>query len=1614
LTPTATRPQLLPLGSLLPKDFERLCFRLARLDASVVSCRLYGIHGQAQQGIDLYAREHNGTYKVVQCKRSSDDFTASEITNAVDTFLAGDWSERAAAFVLAVTANLEPTQLADRIETERTKLAEHGIAFDVWGETEISAVMKDHPRLVDDFFGREAVKVFLGHEAADALGERLDAAEVAQFRVELRALYREVFGRLERGVHGDERNVALPDRFVLPDVLVGADTTIATLALDPPQQRTNETALRFGIARSVPDVTAALRGPMLIPAEAGPLQSRYAARVQVTDWLNSGTWHVVVGAPGSGKSALLRTLVLDVFADEPQLIGDLDRWHELLPVWLPFAFWTHAVRMRPDAASVLDGVREWLTAYDHGHLTPMIEKALRDERLLLVVDGLDEWASPDLARLCVDRLEVFAGAKHVNLVASSRPFSTAELPLDRQRWRQAELAPLSQDQRRDFIVRWLAPLIAEPALSAEANSWAREIDSAVHLRELSDLPLFLLLLLRTREQRTEFPEDLYAVLAEAVTRLVGEHRRRKIDVAGAPDIFPSTGDVRKVSAAAAERMHLSSILSISDDELRDLFRRTLSDSIGYPAAAAHAMASALVNSLSPGVGLMIRPAPDETRFFHRSVLEFLAAERLLAKASTEHLLLFQQHLTDRSWSQVLRFLIRGLARPAEVTAIFDVLDAVGTDDPLLKEHQELLATDVVVSAGPADARTRRRLHDRVIKEIETGERLPHQAQLIDKIVHGLARPEMRAGLLTRFEAWLRAVPRETWASVLQAASHWQPDDLLLDVLWCALLSDSDMIQRVASRLLGSRFGDNNDVADRLDQLAATTRLPGRRAAAVEAISIGWPHHDVIDSLIALGRDNADFAVRHSAIAADLRRGNITDVNRSALMELLDHAPTFTAWSDGIMELMFTHYPDDQAIFEHYVQQADPTTTNQIRYGHVPAMSLILTGYTRRPEAKEFFLKFIAADRPDFRTSPSNLTDHLPWKEIGQVYGADGEVAAAVERLVDEYGTDNFHNRDLYFCSQVARTTKLRNRLVAAVESREGFGIGWAIKALLEGWPDSLETNDALGSCLDNVNGPVPDGAIWYLPDIIADPDAALDALVTIAPAADDQNAVVFALSEILKRGGTRTDPRTTAILDRALAHDMTKSWASTEATLYKEFPDHPGVRELALTRINHRNAPLASIAYGFRTDRQIREILAARLKPLNAPLRGRLVEALADAPPVDTGVTLLLSRYDFEPDPTVKLLAAVAYAGRLVATHNITDKIVDDIAEQVHARGIDYAERSAAAFGALVSLGRLDKLTGQTHHSFHGDTTLFFRLICRYWEDVKASLGDDLPYRLGYNNAPEFWQNVLAVAHDYPVTRDDLATLLEEQPTLAVSTGGVVYLSKVEPGSDRLWRATTDLLRRTQAIAYVDIQPAWSALNILEDQFAEDPRTSAWLNAMFTPVAPPEALRDRHAYVVFRSFGMTAALARLQPEHPAIRELLIWSQRVEGQPWAFHEWTELTAATTPDAQRFVDLAVEISHIVRINDMFPEYIHRPLTARLRRDPTLAASVAGLVPELTGAAFGIAVRLLSLSANLGGPLVAHLQSRLSTPADRPSDTFDPLVGRTRNTKLLILDILDTTGT
>ena len=155
--PVITKVQLLPFGKLTWENFERLCYRLAGKAERVEYVARYGRPGQAQQGIDLFARMPNTKYEVWQAKRY-ETITPSELKTIVQTFRTGKWKAKSERLILAVQASLADNKLQDELEAQAAELSAEGITFLPRGGEELSNILRDHPEIVDDFPGRSWVK----------------------------------------------------------------------------------------------------------------------------------------------------------------------------------------------------------------------------------------------------------------------------------------------------------------------------------------------------------------------------------------------------------------------------------------------------------------------------------------------------------------------------------------------------------------------------------------------------------------------------------------------------------------------------------------------------------------------------------------------------------------------------------------------------------------------------------------------------------------------------------------------------------------------------------------------------------------------------------------------------------------------------------------------------------------------------------------------------------------------------------------------------------------------------------------------------------------------------------------------------------------------------------------------------------------------------------------------------------------------------------------------------------------------------------------------------------------------------------------------------------------
>jgi hypothetical protein len=498
----------LPFAELSWPDFEKLCLWLAQKEAAIEDVRPYGVQGDKQEGIDLFARLRSSDptdtelrYCTYQCKKVK-GYDAAKIKAAVQLFLRGQWRARSTEFVLCTHESLAPQKRTDEVELQRGVLAREGIAFTIWDSVTLNKKLKDEPRIVDDFFGRDWVQLFCGADAADALEQKrpLSRERVIELRASLRDFYSRIFRLQDPSLPGMSRqdSAALPlaDRFVVPDIdeeiaLPGVSATAPDHS-EPQRQSANRRPDEGHGRRWESGAIEPLAADTLdLSSQALPLEA--TARRPLEAWLLGNRCSVVLGDPGGGKSSLSRFLTLDLLADEPTFCGLNAAWGHLLPIWIPFGLWTKRLTNSTEASlSISQIIEAWLRSQEEGRLWELVREALDDERLVLLVDGLDEWSDEKAARLALQQLQIFVERRHIPAVVTSRPYGFARLAMPLQGWQVGQLAPFNALQQEQLARTWFTHFLAQDDGSRPAGAeWSEAEREALRVRAASMVALFM-------------------------------------------------------------------------------------------------------------------------------------------------------------------------------------------------------------------------------------------------------------------------------------------------------------------------------------------------------------------------------------------------------------------------------------------------------------------------------------------------------------------------------------------------------------------------------------------------------------------------------------------------------------------------------------------------------------------------------------------------------------------------------------------------------------------------------------------------------------------------------------------------------------------------------------------------------------------------------------------------------------------------------------------------------------------------------------------------------------------------------------------------------------------
>lgn len=398
---------------------------------------------------------------------------------------------------------------------------------------------------------------------------------------------------------------------------------------------------------------------------------------------------VVLGDPGSGKSTLVRYLLLTLTRGDPRRGLGLD------PLWLPIFFPVAAfaaARAQPGGADLspfayLSIYYSGLSQPDYG---PLFARALALGRALVLFDGLDEVR--DDRQAIVHSLEAFVrewDAAGNRFVATSRIVGYSDAPLDPSLFAVVTIQPLADEQIHAFIERWSRAYAAlgEPAtppggdllhdLMREAASSELERRVAERVASLSqavfadpqvtDLarnPLLLTILALIHNQGARLPDrraDLYRLCVEALAETWNRTRSlsgRPVDVLLGDEQIDERFVVNVLGPVALWLHGERAGGLIDQDELERHIAATLAQSDGVPRRRARCLARAFIELMRRDTGLLIERGYRRFAFLHLTFEEYLAARGLLESVVVEHPDdLLQSYAADPRWHEVLRLAI---------------------------------------------------------------------------------------------------------------------------------------------------------------------------------------------------------------------------------------------------------------------------------------------------------------------------------------------------------------------------------------------------------------------------------------------------------------------------------------------------------------------------------------------------------------------------------------------------------------------------------------------------------------------------------------------------------------------------------------------------------------------------------------------------------------------------------------------------------------------------------------------------------------------------------------------------------------------------------------------
>lgn len=1299
--PIVTNSQEIPIEKLSWEDFEKLCLALVQLDFKISDCEIYGIKGQSQHGIDIFAKQTNGKYSAYQCKRYQ-DYEISNLEDAIKYFEQHKFKDLSDKFVICTTCEWNKTQLQDFFEKEKTRFKKKNIILEKWDKIQLSRKLKKHPQIVYDFFGLAWVKAFNGEQALKSLSKckKLDANQIVKYRAELYSFYSTIFNTQDPGIPIQEINNisnSLQERFIIPDVLpyeqVGlSDNFFDNVNLDPSHESLDldEDDLYFFNTYSYryddDDKIVSKRRK----AQIKDKDYKTELRKNIDDALSNQHRTIIVGDPGSGKSTLLRFLVLDILSPKPTFNNISKQYGKLLPIWLPFAFLTKHLN-KDDSLNIQALLRIWLKSFGKEHLFDLVKDALEDERLFLVIDGVDEWNNISSAQQAIDRIETTAQLFNARILYSSRPYGFKLMKDMFTNVNIFSLAPFSKRQQNEFIKKWFdkwqySLKVSDSDFSLrETKSFFKELEQASDLSQLAGNPLLLSILLLQKLRDSKLPRNKIYALKEITEYLINKHPlKRKKDAAIVDD---TKLDIDFSDIFCELAFHIQNQCNdgvINKDEACKVISKYLMEFAGFDKAQAKQKGSDFVELGANNFGIIVEKSKNEISFTHRQFQEFLSAQYL--SESDEEIVANYLTLSSSnpSFHQVILTFF-GLIPTKKIIEFEFYFNKVinATSSVFQKDYLKFLLYEIAINLNNTPVKISFEYFDKIISDFVYESNLSRKKELLKILLNALYVGKLYSKVL---EFVFKYFPNQHRFSdyrvkALQHLKELTPE--VIEFLEKSIINGSLQIRLDASKSINKHIS-NNELLKKIETIIRGNYEPEIVGCAFNSIITDKIDRAVIDELsknLKIDHHIPHFFYLKYKVFTNQHSENDLETILS-LSKNLDYQ-----LDDEILNLLADGFSKSENLKKKVFQTCNDKYNREL--SPKLAWSLLFHCYNKEPLAIDTLIKEISTEEYPFS---GTLSLHDIWQFLPHYFVHNKQLADVIENWIDKkFKKYTFIENTLSFACIYVKSDKVQKYLF---EDLEKSSIShWSIMALLEGWPNNKDVLNKLKDYFINGEAQKTSKAAHFVAKIFSDDkekaipilekmifdtelyfrDRALPSLIQLDP----NYFATKHLSNFLNE------------LDTYPKDDFGQYYQAIE-TIVTNYSTNSLVENYVIDNLSNDQKAFGLIVKFYPEKKKIIHDLINLSLPLNKILRHEIIEKFEDNGLINEFVTESLSMFEKEEEPILMMDSALCLFKHFQIT-NSEERIIEICQPLVFARGFDYEiKRNIAFAGYLITHNLID------------------------------------------------------------------------------------------------------------------------------------------------------------------------------------------------------------------------------------------------------------------------------------------------------------------------------------